>query len=186
MATPASTSIRRLTADEVLRMVALGIVREDEPVELLGGVLVEMSPQGPIHAVATTRLADRLRGTYFGRAHVREEKPLAAGTYSLPEPDIAVVRGDVGAYAERHPTGADAILVVELAWSWQEEDRRKADIYAAAGVPVYWLVDLAARKLELRASPDAGVYAVRETLGENDVVELPTLSGELRVQQLLP
>jgi Uma2 family endonuclease len=186
MATPAFTSLRRLTADEVLRMVDLGIFRKDEPVELLEGLLVEMSPQGPLHAEATTRLGDKLRSVYLGRARVREEKPLAAGPYSLPEPDIAVVRGEAGAYSARHPTGADAILVVELAWTSQHDDHRKAAIYAAAGVPVYWLVDLAARKLELRAKPDSGAYRVVEILGENDLVAVPELAAEWRVRDLLP
>jgi len=167
-------------------MVAAGIIREDEPVELLEGVLVEMSPQGPIHAEGTTNLADRLRAAYAGRARVREEKPMAVGIYSLPEPDIAVVRGGSGVYVDHHPTGADAILVVELAWSSQEEDRRKAGIYAAAGVPVYWLVDLAARKLELRTAPDAGGYRSLEVLGEDDFVLPPDLGQSWRVRDLLP
>ena len=145
-----------------------------------------MTRAGSQGAMDTTRLADRLHGAYVGRAHVREGKPLAAGTHSLPEPDIAVVRGDVGAYAERHPTGADALLVVELAWFSQEEDRRKAHVYAAAGVFVYWLVDLAARKLELRVKPEAGAYRVVEILGEDDVIPLPKLGEEWSVRDLLP
>jgi Uma2 family endonuclease len=186
MAAPAIGNIRRLTADEALRMVAAGIVREDEPVELLEGVLVEMSPQGPIHAEATTNLAERLRAAYAGRARIREEKPLAAGTYNLPEPDVAVVRGGPGVYADRHPTGADVILVVELAWSSQEEDRRKAGIYSAGGVPCYWLVDLAGRKVEIWTEPESGSYRALQTLAENDVVALPEIDEKWRVRDLLP
>jgi Uma2 family endonuclease len=186
MAAPAHQSIRRLTADEALRMVAAGIVGEDEPVELLDGLLVEMSPQGPVQSEATANLADRLRVAYAGRARVREEKPLSAGTHSLPEPDVAVARGQTGTYAVRHPTGEDTILVVELAWTSQEEDRRKAAIYAAANVPAYWLVDLKARKLELRTAPEAGSYRTQQVLGDGDSVSLPELAERWSVRDLLP
>jgi Uma2 family endonuclease len=186
MGAPAYQPIRRLTADEVLRMVDAGIVHEDEPVQLLEGVLVEMSPQGPVHAATTTALADRLRAAYLGRGHVREEKPLAANPYSLPEPDIAVVRGQVGSYAARHPNGDDVILVVEVAWSSQVVDRQKAAIYAAANVPVYWLVDLAARKLEVRTTPEGGAYRAVEVLDENAAVSLPGLAERWLVGALVP
>jgi Uma2 family endonuclease len=179
-------SIRRLTVSEAILMVDVGIVRKDERVELLEGLLVETAPQGPLHSSATTSLGDRLRVVYAGRAMIREEKPLDAGRYSLPEPNIAVVRGQAGTYATRHPRGEDAILVVELAWTSQDQDRRKAAIYAAAAVPVYWLLDLAARKLEIRTSPQSGAYGTTQLLGEADVVSLPELAVQWPVRDLLP
>jgi Uma2 family endonuclease len=186
MAISVQPRIRRLTVDETLRMVDAGIVGEDEPVELLDGLLVEMSPQGPVHAAATTNLADRLRAAYVGRARIREEKPLAAGTYDLPEPDIAVVGGQTWAYATRHPCGTDALLIVELAWSSQPEDRRKASVYAAAGVHDYWILDLAARKLEVHTRPEGAVYRATQILGENDFVSPPELTVRWLVRDLLP
>jgi len=167
-------------------MVDAGILREDEPIELLDGLLVEMTPQGPLHASATSGLADRLRAAYAGRASVREEKPIEASKVSLPEPDIAVVRGASGAYAARHPGGGDTILVVELAMTSQPVDRRKAAIYATAGIPVYWLLDLAGRKLEIRTSPENGTYRSTQILGEADVVTLPDAGLQWSVRELLP
>jgi Uma2 family endonuclease len=154
-------------------------------VELLGGALVEMSQQGPEQAYATTKLSDRLRAAYRGHFQVREEKPLAAGEHDLPDPDVAVFRGGDADYWSRHPGGRDSILVAELAWSSQSIDRRKAPIYAAAGVPVYWLVDLAARRLELRTTPVDGAYQVTHVLGEDDVVELPESTERWTVRELL-
>jgi len=178
-------ALRRITADEAMRMVDAGILGEHEPVELLDGVLVEMSPQGQKHVVATTRLAERLRGIYAQTAQVLEEKPLATGPHDLPEPDVSVVRGRIEDYSEL-PTGLDAILVAEVCWSSQRIDRRKASVYALGGVEVYWLVDLAARTLELRTMPVDGAYQVTRILSEDDVVELPQ-SGERRtVHDLLP
>jgi Uma2 family endonuclease len=186
MGTPEQPSVRRFTTDEAIRMVELGIVGEDEHVELLGGALVEMSPQGPPHAFSTIRLAERFRAAYAGVGHVREEKPLTASEYDLPEPDIALVRGAIDEYAQRHPTGRDAILIVELALTSQRIDRRKAAIYAAAGVEVYWLLDLVARRLEVRTVPESGAYQITRVLSEDDVVELPESTERWVVRELLP
>lgn len=179
-------TIRRFTAEEAMRMVDAGILGEDEPVQLLDGVLVAMSPEGPEHAYAITRLSERLREAYPGRERILEEKPLAVGTYSLPEPDVAVVRGDAGTYAHRHPAGTETVLVVEVAFSSQRGDRRKASIYAAGGVEVYWLLDLAARRLELHTMPVNGAYQVTRVLSEDDVVALPESSRSWAVRDLLP
>ncbi len=96
-------------------VVELGILREDEPLELLEGVLVEMGPRGPVHAGSSALLADALREAYRGRGSVREEKPIAVDEYNLPEPDIAVVRGRAESYSQRHPGGANIVVLVELA-----------------------------------------------------------------------
>jgi Uma2 family endonuclease len=187
MGTSDEPTVRRFTADETVRMVEVGIIGEDETVELLDGVIFEMSSQGPAHAHATATLADRLRVVYRGRA-IREEKPLTTGTHNLPAPDIAVVLERAGGYARRHPTGNDAILVVELALSSQQLDRTKASIYAAGGVDVYWLIDLAAHTLEVWTAPVEGAYQVTRLLGEDDAVELPESRSGARwtVRDLLP
>src|SRR5258706_3897541 len=96
------TSLRRFTAAEAMRMVDVGILDEDEHVQLLDGVLVAMSPEGPEHVYTMAKLADRLRAVYPGPARVREAHPVTIGAYSLPEPDIAVVRGQIDTYAHRH------------------------------------------------------------------------------------
>jgi Uma2 family endonuclease len=178
--------IRKFTVDEALRMVDAGILEKDEHVELLDGALVEMSPQGPKHANAVTRLSNQLRQAYLGRAVVREEKPFAATAYSLPEPDIAVVRAPIERYDDAHPSGTDTLLVVELALTSRAIDRRKAAIYAAAGVPAYWLLDLAARRLELRTTPEDGAYLVTRILREDEIVSVPELGLDWRVGDLLP
>ncbi|HVU52299.1 MAG TPA: Uma2 family endonuclease [Polyangia bacterium] len=186
MGTSQEPVVRRFTADEALRMVELGIIGEDEHLELLDGVLVEMSPQGTEHAEAIANLDDRLRAAYPGARRIRPQTPLALGKYDLPEPDFAVVRAEPGTFRRRHPTGPETVLVVELAWSSQGRDRRKAALYAAGGVEVYWLLDLAARTLEVRTAPADGAYQVTRVLAEDDVVELPETEVRLAVRELLP
>ena len=166
-------------------MVEAGILGEDEHVELLDGALVEMSPQGRDHVIAMTKLARRLEGIYATNAHVLEDKPLSTSPHDLPEPDVAVYRGRLEDYPE-HPIGRDAILVAEVAWSSLRIDRQKASIYAAGGVEVYWLLDLQARKLEVRTTPVDGAYQVTWILGEDDVVELPESDVRWTVRDLLP
>jgi len=166
-------------------MADAGIFGDDEHVELLDGVLVEMSPQGPPHAGTIGDLAERLRRVY-PQCCVREQCPLVAGQYSLPEPDLALVPGSARTYVTRHPNASEALLVVEIASSSRPRDRRKSTIYARAGAPVYWLIDLTTRKLEVRAAAEDGVYTETLIHGEDDRVSLPDGQGEWSVSDLLP
>jgi Uma2 family endonuclease len=177
--------IRRFTGEEGVRLVEAGILGEDEHVELLDGAFVEMSPQSSQHSAALRRLSKRVRGAYGGRAEIFEQLPLAASEHDVPEPDLAVVRPREDDYSRSHPTGRDAILVVEIALSSQRVDRRKSSIYAKAGVETYWVIDLPASKLHLCAAPAHGTYQVRRSLAEGDEVQLPETRERWEVGALL-
>jgi Uma2 family endonuclease len=177
---------RRFTAAEVLRMVEGGILGEDEPVELLEGELVVTPPEGPSHAAVVSDLAGRLAAAYQPGCHVRAQCPLAGARDSLPEPDLAVVRGNPRDYVEAHPAGGNVVLVVEVARTSQAIDRRKVRIYAQIAVPVYWLLDLAARRLEVRSDPDGEDYRSTRLLGEGEPVGLPGVDASWIVASLLP
>ncbi len=173
------------TADEVERMAATGAFDEGPKVELLDGELVDVSPQGPIHSSLHTVLADLLRTAYGAGTHVRSQCPVRAGARSLPEPDIAVIRGSGRDYLERHPSGRDLLLVVEVSVSTQAVDREKARIYAAAGVPVYWWLDVPARTLTVYEEPGSRGYARASVLSADDAVELPGREIRWQVRDLL-
>jgi Uma2 family endonuclease len=177
--------LRRFTSEEVVRMIEVGILREDEPLELVRGQLIVVPPQGPEHSTITARLADRLRALYAGRAVVREEKPLFAGTSGLPEPDVAVITGRHEDYARAHPRGVDALLVVEVAVTSQATDRAKALDYAQGAVPVLWLIDVPARRLEVHTEPQPdGRYRLVHILAGADEVALPGTDTRWRVDAL--
>ena len=155
--------VRPLTADEVLRMVEAGILADDGRVELLHGALTEKPVKSPAHEAAKSRLLAWL-GPAWGRREylVRVESPFVVrDRLSLPEPDIAVV--EPGEYLTRHPDRA--LLVVEVAHSSLSVDTKlKSALYAAAGVPEYWVVDIAQKRVEVFTDPSAERYAHHETL----------------------
>lgn len=175
----------RFTAEEVRRLVATGVIREDEPVELLDGELIPMSPQGNDHRYVKLLLQEAIRQAYGAAAIVVSQDPIDAGHDSLPEPDVSVLRPPMRRYREEI-RGDDALLVVEVAVTSQALDRKKARIYARAGVPRYWLVDVPARRVEVYQSLAEGGYALTALVGEDGQLELPELDAHLAVRDLLP
>ncbi len=174
---------RRFTADEVARMVEAGILAEDEHLELLDGELFAMSPQGPRHRATTVRLHRRLAEAFGPAFHVQDHSPIAAGPDSLPEPDVAVVRGSEADFADRHPSGADVALVVEVSVTSHALDRAKASVYARAGVAEYWQLDAPGRRLWVSTEPRGGEYRVVRLLRDDEGV--PVAGGSVRVADLL-
>jgi Uma2 family endonuclease len=146
---------RPLRRAEYERLVELGAF-EDERVELLRGVLVDMSPNDPAHASSIDRLTMLLVPAMVGRAIVRVQLPLIACDESEPEPDLAIV--PVADYRRRHPDSAH--LVIEVAISSLNKDRSvKAPLYAASDFSEYWIVNVPERVVEVHRSPTPDGYA---------------------------
>ena len=187
MAHPAPAA-SRCTSEEFFELVARGVLAPDDRVELLEGVIVAMAPQNPRHATGVHMVHDAVSRAVGTRALVRQQFPLIAGLLSVPEPDVAVVPGSVSDYLDRHPT--TALLVVEVADSSIVQDRlTKTAIYAAAGVPEYWVVDLVGDRVEVHRSPIPAERRYGETSlvlrgGRLDLVALPGAS--VAVDDLLP
>jgi len=153
----------RAEYDELVETGALEGVR----VELLQGVLVEVTPQGVPHADVITRLTRLLAPLMQGGQDLRVQLPLAAGPADEPEPDLAVV--EQRDRWDAHPS--TAALVVEVAHSSQRMDLGyKARLYAAAEVPDYWVVDLAAQRVLVHREPAADGYAAVRVLVPGETV----------------
>ena len=153
MTTLAAPAPARVTREQFLAMVDRGVFTHDDRVELLEGVIVTMAPEGPQHATGVDLAMEALRRALGERALVRPAHPFDAGRRSVPQPDVLVVAGPLRAYRAAHPSSAH--LAVEVADSSLAQDRlTKAPIYAAAGVPEYWIVDLRARRVEVHRAPD--------------------------------
>lgn len=145
-----------LTVDDFDRMVEADILGPADRVELLNGQLAEMNPHSPQHSGLLQWLAEELIGAIDrDAASVRVQLPLRFVPLSEPEPDIAIV--PAARYTREHPT--TAMLVIEVALTSRAIDLgTKAEIYAAAGIGEYWVVDIAARAIHVRTSPGAGGY----------------------------
>jgi len=160
---------RRLSVADYHRMIAAGVLDEDERIELLEGVIVEMSPQGPRHAELIRRLCDPQFAATPSGYIIQAQLPLALGPDSEPEPDVAVVLRQPGGYGTAHPT--TAALVFEVSGESLRKDRFvKSAIYAGAGIPEYVIVNVDEGSLEVLREPDpaAGQYRSRTVLGRSD------------------
>jgi hypothetical protein len=178
---------RRFTSEEILRMVESGILDQDERLELLEGELIVVSPQNPQHAALAAKLQQLVAAVAPPNTHLRLHSPIAAGPESLPEPDLALVRGRAEDYLDHHPRGGDVLLVVEIAVTSQAADRLKVRIYGKAGVPVYWLIDLPREQLEVHSKPQPGGGYRQSRIAESgESVAVPGTDEELAVAELLP
>jgi Uma2 family endonuclease len=149
--------IRRWRRVEYEQLVEKGIFMPGEHVELIDGLLIVAEPQSAAH-YTTIRLVERALAHAFGEGwDVRTQAPIALDDTSEPEPDVAVVAGGPRDYARAHPTSA--LLVVEVSDATLAFDRNvKASLYAAAGIPEYWVVDCPGESIEVHRSPERGAY----------------------------
>ncbi len=167
---------RRWTRIEYDRLIENGFFREGDRVELLGGQLMVAEPQGSRHAATVSLVADALRAVFERGWYVTVQLPIALDEESEPEPDVAVVRGTARDYGDAHPS--QPVLVVEVADSSRTIGRQhKLSLYARAGVPDCWIVDLVDNVLEVyrhpAPSPEATygwAYADVERLGRGMTV----------------
>lgn len=155
---PRAGTRRRFTADEYRRMAEAGILAEDERIELIAGEIVEMSPIGVRHADCVIALTNLL-GALVGReVSSSVQNPIRLATDGEPQPDLALLRQ--GRYRQALPTADDVLLLIEVADSSRDYDRKvKLPLYAAAGIAEVWLVDLVAETIERYTEPRDGRYS---------------------------
>ncbi len=178
MASLPDLSPRPFSVAEYHRMIDVGILTEDDRVELLEGVIVLMSPQKEPHAHAIEVLNEALVSQVKGRYRVRPQLPLALGDRSEPEPDLAVVPlPEPGAPALNRRA---AVLVIEVAGESLRKDRlAKSRVYARAAIPEYWIVNLEERSVEVSRDPDpeAGVYRTSTKASPGEVLRPSVVDG---------
>jgi Uma2 family endonuclease len=183
----------RLSVDRYHAIIRAGILTEDDPVELLEGVLVQKMPKNPAHVTAKRLLRKALERIVPAGWIVDTEDPVTTKD-SEPEPDIVVIRGTDLDFADRHPGPKDTALVVEVADSSLRRDRgQKKRLYARARVPEYWIVNLIDRQIEVYAEPtgpgrkpDYRKPTIYSAAGVVPVVIDGRQVGRLTVADLLP
>jgi Uma2 family endonuclease len=153
------TKAKLWTVDDYHRMVEAGILTEGDRVELLEGQIIQMNPQLPPHAAITQRAFRYLDRLLESVAYVRMQLPVTLRPKSEPEPDIAVVRIDPNEYGDHHPAPDEIFLIIEVADSTLLGDRQqKAPIYAKAGIPDYWILDVNTRQVYVFREPTQEGY----------------------------
>lgn len=159
--------------------------------ELIDGEIIGKMGQKPPQSVGVVLLAAHL-SAQFGVLRVRAQSTIDVGdadpTHNEPEPDVAVTRDPVTAYSDRHPGPADLLLVAEVSESTLRFDRGvKAALYARAGIPEYWVMDLGGRQAFVHRRPAPDGYAEIAVYGaEECIAPLGRPDAPVRVAELLP
>ena len=179
----------RFTAEQYHQLIDAGILDEDAQVELLEGWIVPKMTKNPPHDSALRNLMYLLQKLITSEWDIHSQSVLALGP-SEPEPDLLIVRHDPNNYADRHPTPQDAGLVVEVAERSLSRDRsKKQKIYASAGIPEYWIVNLIDQAIEVYTEPTSSGFARRVNYSAEETVLL-TLDGKrigaIGVNDVLP
>ena len=144
----------RLTVRQFEKMIDAGVFRDDDHVELLGGLLVDKMVKKDPHNFAIDMLGAILNDELPDQWIARQEKSVVLGRFWRPEPDIAIARGPRERYRSKGPRRADLGLLVEVADSTYAKDRGpKWRQYAASGISVYWIVNLPLRQIEVYSAP---------------------------------
>jgi len=153
--------VRRLfTVEEYRHMAEAGILTANDRVELIEGEVVEMTPIGSRHAACVAGLAQLLSVRVQDRARVWPQNPVKISVYSEPQPDVALLRPRAVPYRDAGPTAADVLLIIEVADRSLTRDRRvKIPLYAMAGIPEVWIVDLEGGSVEVYTAPTPTNYS---------------------------
>jgi Uma2 family endonuclease len=183
---------RRFSVAEYHRLIELGMLTEDDNLELLEGYLVHKMSRNPPHDAAIQKGTKKWLRLLPPGWDLRVQSAITLAE-SEPEPDFAVVRGEETVYLTRHPAPADIGLVVEVSDSTLPGDRDdKGRIYARAGIVCYWIVNLNDRQVEVYTAPSGPVpdpkFGQRIDYHPGDSVSL-VLGGtpvQVAVQDLLP
>lgn len=183
----------RLSVDQYHRMIETGILTEDDPAEFLEGCLVSKMPKNPRHRLATQLLREIIARLLVAGWFVDAQEPITTAD-SEPEPDLVIVKGNRRDYTEQHPGPGDIAILVEVSDSTLAHDRSiKKRLYARAGIPVYWIVNLIENRIEVYSQPmpsdEEPDYANRDDFEAGDEVPLTVEGqslGSFTVSEILP
>jgi Uma2 family endonuclease len=183
----------RLSIDQYHRMIETGILTENDPAEFLEGCLVSKMPKNPRHRLATQLLREIIARLLVAGWFVDAQEPITTAD-SEPEPDLVIVKGNRRDYTVRHPGPEDIALIVEVSDSTLAHDRSiKKRLYARAGIPTYWIVNLVENQVEIYTHPDfTGAepdYLHRDDFSASDTIPLVVEGQELgifAVSEILP
>jgi Uma2 family endonuclease len=155
---PLPKSVYRLNVEQYEAIVRSGVFTKRDRVQLIHGILVAKMTKKPPHVIGCEKTRDSLMQAVPAGWRVMVVAPVRIPDYNEPEPDLAVAKGSVEDYEERHPEPTDLALIVEVAESSLAEDRELALVYGSGGVQVYWIVNLVDGLVEVYSGPGPQGY----------------------------
>lgn len=169
---------RWFSVDEYYRMAQAGILTEDDRVELVEGEVIEMSPIGSRHAGCVKRLNTILSRSVGEEIIVSVQDPIHLDEFNEPQPDVALLRWREDFYTKSHPTAADVLVVIEVADTSVEYDRkRKQPLYARTGVPEVWLANLPEDRFEIHTQPSGDEYQSITIVRRGETINSQAVAG---------
>lgn len=182
--------VHRITVDEYDRMTKAGVLEDPGKVELINGFLVEKMAKSAEHSYAMLATNKSLEARLPAGWSSRPEQAVRIPDYDEPEPDVSVVRGSLLDYRHRIPVPADIALLVEVSESSLAFDRgKKLLIYARAGIPLYWVIDLVDGQVNVYSEPEPDGYRSHEVLAPGHALSVVIDGievGEIPVADILP
>lgn len=177
----------KLNLQDYHRMIEVGILSEDEHVELIHGEIICMSPKGSKHSACLHKIDEWImRRTSEHQFNLRKQDPVQIPEISEPEPDIVLVPYKENYYADAHPLPEEVILLIEVADSSVGYDRHiKIPLYAAAGIQDYWIINLPNQQIEIHSHPVGDLYKESRILQIGESIMVPGLDMEVQVEDWL-
>lgn len=178
---------RSFTVAEYRHMVAVGILSEDDRVELIDGEVFKMSTIGEPHAACVDVLNNLVRDQLGRSVIIRVQGPIQLDDFSEPQPDISILKRRDDFYRHAHPRPEDVLLIIEASDTTLEYDVKvKVPLYARAGIPETWLVNLRGGRVKAYADPAEGAYRTVTSHARGDELQSRSLAAlRLSVAELL-
>lgn len=168
----------RFSVQDYYLLNEVDIIGDGDRVELLDGEIVPMSPINSPHAACVDFLNEWLITFFQGKIIVRVQNPLRLSDYSEPEPDFALVTLQENRYRDRHPQPEDTLLAIEVADTSLRKDKElKLPLYAQAGIPELWIINLNDQIIERYTKPDGDVYGKKESIKKGETIHTALING---------
>ena len=173
------------SVDEYYKMAEVGIIKPTDRVELIKGEIIQMSPIKSRHA-GTINILIRFFFKKLGiSSSIISQNPIRLNNFTEPEPDIVLAKYQENEYLDQHPQPEDIYLVIEVADSSLEYDRKvKAPLYAEAGIPEYWIINLEEKQVEVFSQPSNGTYQSEQIAQPTDTLICTSLPLTLKASQI--
>jgi Uma2 family endonuclease len=179
-----------MTLEQYESLIASGFFAKEDDVHLIDGYVVTRMAESPLHGAILETVRIVIGAILLATWHTRSQSGLRIpAQVSIPRPDLAVVRGVPRDYLARYPEPADVALVAEVSVSSLDKDQALAGIYGKAGIPVYWIVNVDDRQIEVYSDPGPSGYQSHEVLAPGHVLSVVIDGvevGEIPVADILP